>query len=236
MAKKKKAPEKPADGGTLELENGEATSGYSLQQIADALGEEMLKKSEKPEEKPAAPAPAADEAMAPNIRELEEEVKRLVAENRNQKVRLENDLRTKLKFSNELFFREFILVKDDLEKAISFAPDGADERIAAFVQGIRHLDQAVTALLRRHGVEAYDALGQTFDPAIHEAMRVADVAGAEANTVTVQHLKGYRLFERILRPAMVEVASGKEPAAQKPAEEAQNEEKTETNDTEESNG
>jgi len=70
MAKKKKAPEKPADGGTLELENGEATSGYSLQQIADALGEEMLKKSEKPEEKPAAPAPAADEAMAPNIREL----------------------------------------------------------------------------------------------------------------------------------------------------------------------
>ncbi len=237
--RKKKTPEENA--GSVDLENGEQRSGYSLQEIADALGEEMLKKkngvatpgedepataAETPSPEPApAPAPQpdaasvmprpSDEETSRKIAELEDTVKRLVAENRNQKTRLDNDLRTKVKFANELFFREFILVKDDLEKALSFAPESSDEKIGAFVQGIRHLDNAVTALLKRHGVEAYDAIGQPFDPALHEAMRVVDVAGAAANTVTAQYCKGYRFFERILRPAMVEIASGKMSAEEK---------------------
>ncbi len=244
--KKKKIPNPPAEtNGAVEIPDGETAPAYSLQQIADALGEEMLKKKNAEaaapkEERPAGgaetpssePAPAPDtrsdtasttprpsgEEASRKIAELEETVKRLVAENRNQKTRLDNDLRTKVKFANELFFREFILIKDDLEKALSFAPENGDERAAAFVQGIRHLDAAVTALLKRHGVEAYDALGQPFDPALHEAMRVVDVAGAAANTVTTQYCKGYRFFERVLRPAMVEIASGKTPAEEKQEE------------------
>jgi|GEM_PF-291156 len=220
----------PVAGGTEEKKNTP-----SLQEIADALGEEFLKKrsslpeapaAEQPEdqeEKPASetaeqrekpadyPMPSIVEDLQKKIGELEEEIKRLVAENRNQKMRLENDFRTKLKFANELLLRELVLVKDDIEKAISFAPAECDERTAAFVAGIRHLDDAVGSLLRRYGVEPYEALGQLFDPSLHEAIRVVDVAGVAANTVTAQHVKGYRLFDRTLRPAVVEVASGKEP-------------------------
>ncbi len=254
--KQKKISNPPSEtNDAVEIPDGEATSTYSLQQIADALGEEMLKKKETPSEssateaeKPATEAdttPAANEETERKIAELEETVKRLVAENRNQKVRLDNDLRTKVKFANELFFREFVLIKDDLEKALSFAPESDDEKTAAFVQGIRHLDAAVTALLKRHGVESYDALGQPFDPALHEAMRVVDVANVAANTVTIQHCKGYRFFDRVLRPAMVEIASGRQP--EEPNEETKSEEpaseettdketKDKTDHTEDTNG
>lgn len=253
MSKKKKqaAPPPAGNGPVIELDEQAAATGMSLQEIADALGKQMMrgKEEEKEEEGPAAEAttpdkpadkpkevPAAEpaapqnEEMVKKIKELEAEVIRLVAENRNQKGRLENEFRTRLKFATEDFFRDFIVVKDDMEKALTFVPETGDEKTAAFADGIRHLNANIEALLRRSGVESFDALGTPFDPHLHQAMRMVDVAGKPAQEVVTQHLKGYRYYDRVLRPAMVDVASGKEPA------EEQKEITTPNNDTEESHG
>lgn len=238
MSKKKKqaAPPPAGNGPVIELDEQAAATGMSLQEIADALGKQMIQGKEeepadKPKEMPAAePAAPQNEEMVKKIKELEAEVIRLVAENRNQKGRLENEFRTRLKFATEDFFRDFIVVKDDMEKALTFVPETGDEKTAAFADGIRHLNANIEALLRRSGVESFDALGTPFDPHLHQAMRMVDVAGKPAQEVVTQHLKGYRYYDRVLRPAMVDVASGKEPA------EERKEITTPNNDTEESHG
>lgn len=260
--KKEKKRKTPEDAAVVELDETAAPEGLSLQEMADALGAQMEQSREekvedKPAEKPATPpeekraapdtkpaaAPATDEETQKKLRELEDTVKQLVAENRNQKARLEGDFRTKMKYANEGFFREFLLVKDDLEKALSFAPVTDNEKTAAFVDGVRHLNSAIDAVLKRHCVEPFGAVGESFDPSLHQAMRMVDVAGKKQNEITAQYLKGWRYQDRVLRPAMVEVASGNAPAEEKkepavedgPAEE-QKEITTETNDTEGSNG
>ncbi|HOW50477.1 MAG TPA: nucleotide exchange factor GrpE [bacterium] len=255
MKKEKKKKPTPDGAPVVELDEATAPKGLSLQEMADALGAQMeqareeepataerpdTQAAEKKESAKPTPAPLADEETQKKLRELEETVKQLVAENRNQKTRLENDFRTKLKYAGEGFFREFLLVKDDLEKALTFAPQESDEKTTAFVDGVRHLNSAIDAVLKRHGIEPFGAVGETFDPNLHQAMRMADVAGKPLNEITTQYLKGWRYQDRVLRPAMVEVASGNAPAdAERPAEEAPaplNEVKESTNDTEGSNG
>ncbi len=143
------------------------------------------------------------------IAALEEEVRRLVAENRNQKIRLENDFRTKLKYASESFFRDFIVIRDDFEKALSFIPaHETTSEFKPFIDGIRHLDQNTENLLKRFGVESYSAVGSDFDPNLHQAMRMVDVPGKRSNEVVTQFMKGYKYQDRILRPAMVEIATG----------------------------
>ncbi|HNT28699.1 MAG TPA: nucleotide exchange factor GrpE [bacterium] len=245
MSKKRKQSAPPPDGNgpVIELDEKAAATGMSLQEIADALGKQMMQgkeeeKKEKEEEKEPEKEPAAlaqKEEVSKKIKELESEVVRLVAENRNQKGRLENEFRTRLKFATEDFFRDFIIVKDDMEKALTFVPDTGDEKVAAFADGIRHLNANIEALLRRFGVESFDAIGTPFDPHLHQAMRMVDVAGRPAQEVVAQHLKGYRYYERVLRPAMVDVASGNAPAEEKPVE-APQDIPTPNNDTEESHG
>ncbi len=244
---KKEKKKKPDAGDTPVMEIDETTTpkGLSLQEMADALGAQMEQdreegtsekqpapesKKEAAPAKPAATPPLADEETQKKLRELEDTVKQLVAENRNQKTRLENDFRMKLKYSNEGFFREFLPVKDDLEKALTFAPQNGDDKTAAFVDGVRHLNSAIDAVLKRYCVESFGAVGESFDPNLHQAMRMVDTAGKEANEITAQYLKGWRYQDRVLRPAMVEVASGNAPAEEK------KEITTETNDTEASNG
>jgi len=268
MKKEKKKKLAPDGAPIVELDETTAPKGLSLQEMADALGAQMEQaRDEQDEERPAPapaaakssgtqasekkepapqekkPVPATDEETQKKLRELEETVKQLVAENRNQKTRLENDFRMKLKYSNEGFFREFLPLKDDIEKALTFAPQECDEKTAAFVNGVRHLNSAIDAVLKRYGVESFGTAGETFDPNLHQAMRMVDMTGKNANEITAQYLKGWRYQDRVLRPAMVEVASGnpsaeekKEPAAvDKPAEEPK-EITTETTDTEGSNG
>jgi molecular chaperone GrpE len=242
---KKEKKKKPDVGDTPVMEIDETTTpkGLSLQEMADALGAQMEQSrdeqgDEKPtpvpekteKKEPSKPAPVDDGETQKKLRELEDTVKQLVAENRNQKTRLENDFRMKLKYSNEGFFREFLPVKDDLEKALSFAPQGCDDKTAAFVDGVRHLNSAIDAVLKRYCVESFGAVGESFDPNLHQAMRMVDAAGKPLNEITAQYLKGWRYQDRVLRPAMVEVASGNAPAEEK------KEITTETNDTEASNG
>jgi molecular chaperone GrpE len=67
--------------------------------------------------------------------------------------------------------------------------------------------------LERHDVKAFEALGQPFDPHQHEAISRVESADVPAGAVAVQLQKGYRIGERLLRPAMVSVSTGPGAAA-----------------------
>lgn len=219
--------------GAIEIDENLADGGSDLQALADELGGETEKAKKKHffnkfggKEKDHKLVKELEEKIAKveeqlkqkveQIAELETSVKSLVAENRNQKTRIENEFRSKIKFAVEDFFKDFITVKDDFDKAMEFAPKGDEAEKDPFIQGIKHLASKFENVCSKHGLECISSIGQKFDPAIHQAMSMINVDGKEANEIVAEYVKCYKLHDRVIRPAMVVVASGM--PATKPAE------------------
>jgi molecular chaperone GrpE len=95
-------------------------------------------------------------------------------------------------------------VLDDLERARTAAGQTSDSE--QLVLGIELVRRTFLEALRRHGVAPVPALGQPFDPNYHHARAAKAVSGAALNTVVEVVKEGYRLHDRLLRPAEVVVA------------------------------
>ena len=100
--------------------------------------------------------------------------------------------------------REILPVVDNLERALSVAPEGNGD---AFVEGVRLVYRELEGALARAGVEAIEPKGDAFDPNVHEALSVRPQEGAESGTVVDVVEKGYRTADTVVRPARVVVAS-----------------------------
>lgn len=218
----KKDQEEINESRTIELDESELDDGMDLQELADQLGDELkmekMKKKKsffgkknhddsKEVQKLIDQLSEKDE----QIKKLEQDLKSMVAENRNQKVRIENEFRSKIRFAMDDFFRDFITVKDDFDKAMEFAPTDVDSQKDPFIQGVKHLLSKTENVMKSHGLECFSAIGEAFDPNLHHAMSVVDVEGCEANEIVTEYMKGYKYRERTLRPSMVVVASGNSP-------------------------
>jgi molecular chaperone GrpE len=92
---------------------------------------------------------------------------------------------------------------DDLHKALDHQPEGIDEAWARGLElSVRKLEEALGA----HGLEAIDAVGKPFDPAVHEAIGHEESAELPEDTVVQELRRGYRIRDRVVRPALVKVA------------------------------
>jgi molecular chaperone GrpE len=106
------------------------------------------------------------------------------------------------KFASEGVLRDLLPVLDNLERAIAHAEDQNDPLLS----GVKLVLKALQDVLARYGVTRVKARGALFDPAEHEAMAQVESAVHEPNAVVDEHQAGYRLHDRLLRPAMVTVA------------------------------
>ena len=217
--------EKESDGA-IEINEDLAGAENDLQAFANELGEHEKSKKKrffnkfggKGDEKAHKEIKELEEKLAKldeqiklkdeKIAELEGSVKSLVAENRNQKTRIENEFRSKIKFAVEDFFKDFITVKDDFDKAMEFIPKSEEAEKDPFIQGIRHLGAKFDNICNKHGLVCISSIGEKFDPSIHQAMSMINVDGKEANEIVAEYVKCYKLHDRVIRPAMVVVASG----------------------------
>jgi molecular chaperone GrpE len=100
--------------------------------------------------------------------------------------------------------REILPVVDNLERALSVAPEGNGD---AFVEGVRLVYRDLQGALSRAGVETIEPKGDAFDPNVHEALSMRPQEGAESGTVVDVVEKGYRTADTVVRPARVVVAS-----------------------------
>ncbi|MEP6751168.1 MAG: nucleotide exchange factor GrpE [Candidatus Dormiibacterota bacterium] len=92
---------------------------------------------------------------------------------------------------------------DDLHKALDHQPEGIDEAWARGLElSVRKLEEALGA----HGLEAIDAVGKPFDPTVHEAIGHEESADLPEDTVVQELRRGYRIRDRVVRPALVKVA------------------------------
>lgn len=128
---------------------------------------------------------------------------RTAADFQNYKRRVEEERSEMARLANATLVINLLPIMDDLERALSTV----DPRLAGltWVDGIRLIHRKFQAALEAAGVHEIHAEGLMFDPSEHEA--VAEAPGDEGKVVAVVQ-KGYRLGDRVIRPAMVVVGSG----------------------------
>ncbi len=132
---------------------------------------------------------------------------RAAAEAENRIRRAENEAAKAKKFAAEDVLREFLGVTDSLElgmKAAGPAPEGVAKALA---DGMQMTLRQLLSALERNGVRLVDPVGQPFNAEHHQAMSMAASAEVPANHVLSVMQKGYTLHDRLLRPALVVVAT-----------------------------
>ncbi|MDY7096298.1 MAG: nucleotide exchange factor GrpE, partial [Acidobacteriota bacterium] len=119
----------------------------------------------------------------------------------NFRKRTERERKDLLKYAVEGPMREFLPIMDNLDRALASSGDVDDLKA-----GVEMIRKQMDDLLRRFKVEPVPALGERFDPTVHDAVMREEADNVEEPTVTAELQRGYTLHERLIRPAMVKVA------------------------------
>ena len=144
----------------------------------------------------------ADGAQDDRALELENDLKRVQAEFLNYKRRVEGERAEYLAMGRIDAVMTLIPLLDNIGRALAHMPPDLDGN--AWAGGVVAVGKQSDDVLRQMGVERIEAVGQPFDPAMHEAVVMEDGEGA-TEMVTEELQPGYRMGERILRHAMVKV-------------------------------
>lgn len=137
---------------------------------------------------------------------LKEETLRLIAEGRNQAARFSRERQDALKYACGDFARDLLVVLDDLERTQKSAETATDVKPVA--DGVRIVYEHFLKVLKDYGVEPIDALDQEFDPNYHQALLKQPSDEHPAGRVIEEAARGYKMHDRVLRPAHVIVSSG----------------------------
>lgn len=129
---------------------------------------------------------------------------RSAADFSNYKRRTEQEREAIVGLANEVLLAKLLAIVDDFDRAIANMPP--ELRDVSWVGGISAIDRKLDQLLESEGLTPIEALGKQFDPHEHEAIAQEDRPGVPEGTVIAELQKGYRLRDRVLRPAMVAVA------------------------------
>jgi molecular chaperone GrpE len=197
-----------------------------------------MKKSNAPTEKkpsaavpptPASPPPAAEplvhlEPATVNAEQLEElkqraakadehwdRLLRTAADFENFKKRAAREKQDAIKYANENLMQKLIPVLESLDIALAAPPSTPPDTSQSFQTGVNLICQQLKGVLAEAGLEELNAVGKPFDPHFHEAVSQQETPEMPEGHVVQQLRKGYKLRDRLLRPASVIVA--KPPAA-----------------------
>jgi molecular chaperone GrpE len=135
---------------------------------------------------------------------------RSIAEFDNYRKRIERERRELAEFVSFEILHDLLPLVDDLERALAAAaPSGESttQTVASYRTGIELIHKQLAELLRKRNVTPIEAKGADFDPHVHQAVATEPSDSHRDNEVIEELRRGYRLGERLLRPAMVKVAS-----------------------------
>jgi molecular chaperone GrpE len=131
---------------------------------------------------------------------------RTMADFENFKKRAAREKQDAIKYANEALIEKLITVLDNFDMAIAAAQNGSADTAPSMQTGIAMIYQQFKNTLAEAGLEEVDAAGQKFDPNWHEAVSQVVTTDAAEGQVFQQLRKGYKLRDRLLRPATVIVA------------------------------
>ncbi len=141
---------------------------------------------------------------------------RLQAETDNFRKRLSREKDEFSQYANERLFKELIPIFDNLERAL----EDPSNDTKSLKEGLEMILKQFSAFLEKEKVEPIKAIGEKFDPMVHEALTSEESNDHEENTIISEFVKGYTINNRVLRPSQVVISK-------KPSSESENESKEE---------
>lgn len=155
------------------------------------------------------------EEMANNkelIKKLEEDNKSLVekvklaqAELINYRKRKDEETTNLLKYANQGLIMELIALVDNFERAIKLDDNDLTDELSKFLAGFKMMYSSLMDTLKKFGVEEINRVGEVFDPTQEQALLTDHVDGMQDDIVIEVLLKGYKLKDRVIRPASVKI-------------------------------
>lgn len=139
------------------------------------------------------------------IEELQDRVKRQMAEFDNFRKRSEKEKSKMFEMGAKSVIEQLLPVVDNFERGLAAVPEEA--RADAFVDGMDKVYRQMTEMLDKLGVKPIEAVGCEFNPDFHNAVMHVEEEGTAENTVTEEFLKGYTYKDQVVRHSMVKVAN-----------------------------
>ena len=133
---------------------------------------------------------------------LQDRLLRQAAEFDNYRKRIDRDRKDSAQFAAIEFVQDLLPIIDDFERALQIDAPGAD----SYRQGLEIIHRGLLDMLRKRGVTPIEAVGTTFDPQVHQAVAYEESPDRQDGEVLEQFTRGYRLGDKLVRPAMVKVA------------------------------
>ncbi len=150
---------------------------------------------------------ALTQALSETQQELDrhrEAMLRMQAEVDNQRKRMAREMEKAHKFALERFMKDLLQVRDSLERGLEI--DEASATVEGLREGKALTLKMLAKVMQDHGLEIVDPAGEAFNPEFHEAMTMVPSADHDDNTVIEVLQKGFKLNDRLIRPAMVVVS------------------------------
>jgi molecular chaperone GrpE len=132
---------------------------------------------------------------------------RLAAEFENYKRRAQRDQSDAIRYANESLLKNLLSTLDNLERAIQCGKDAGAS--GSLLEGVELTHKQFLETIEKLGLRQVSSAGSLFDPNMHQAVAQVESETVAPNTVVEEFQKGYFLYDRILRPAMVTVAKEK---------------------------
>lgn len=145
----------------------------------------------------------AVDAAREEVARMRDAMLRMQAETENTRKRLTRELERSRRMALEQVMKDLLQVRDSMERGLEI--DRENATVQALVEGQELTLKMLNKVMQDHHLEVIDPAGEPFDPELHEAMTVLPSAEHEENTVMDVIQKGFRLHDRLIRPARVVV-------------------------------
>ena len=148
-----------------------------------------------------------EQAKAQDQEEADRKYMRLMADFQNYKRRVEKEKKDLYSYANEKIMSELLEVMDNFERALEQNANAAGNGGAGLMEGMEMIFKQLSGVLEKEGLKEIPALGEEFDPNVHNAVMTEETEEYESGKVSGVMQKGYTLNGKVIRPSMVKVVS-----------------------------
>ncbi len=171
--------------------------------------DEVAAERDKPEKGKEQDGAELVESLKREIAEREDRMLRLQAELENFKRRNAQEIKTRFKYAGQELAVSILPGLDNLERALEQAREEENEQMREFITGIEMVRQQFYDALKQHNIERTFPVHEPFNPNVHEAMGVVETDDVEPDHISRVFQAGYIYHDRVIRPAVVQVAKKK---------------------------
>ena len=193
------------DADTVETQDGEDPIAGDTEETGEEEESKEDDKAAKKSKKSRFKADKKQDALNEKIAELEDKVKRQMAEFDNFRKRSEKEKSQMYEIGAKDIIEKILPVVDNFERGLGSVPE--EEKNAPFVEGMEKIYKQLMTTLESVGVKPIEAVGQEFNPDFHNAVMHVEDEGLGENIIAEEFQKGYMYRESVVRHSMVKVAN-----------------------------